>query len=51
MPSPARSGETGTLFLPFEGDRGFSILLSKALLLANDDTITDPTITRQLQLP
>jgi hypothetical protein len=51
VPSSARSGDTGNLFLPFEGDRGFSILLSKALLLANDDTITDPTITRQLSLP
>ncbi len=35
-------------FLPFEGDRTLSIILSKAFLLAEDDKITDPTITRQL---
>jgi hypothetical protein len=37
------------LFLPFEGDSGLSIILSKALLLANDDKITDVTITRQIK--
>jgi hypothetical protein len=41
--------ETNTnLFLPFEGDNGLSIILSKALLLANDDKITDSTITSQI---
>lgn len=34
--------------LPFEGDIMFSTILSKALLLAEDRTITDPTITRQI---
>jgi len=38
------------VFLPFEGDRGFSILLSKAFLLAEDDKITDSTITSQLRI-
>ena len=39
--------ETG-VFLPFEGDAVLSIILSKALLLMNDDQITDETILRQL---
>ncbi|AMV18161.1 DUF4132 domain-containing protein [Planctomyces sp. SH-PL14] len=38
------------MFLPFEGDRTLSIILSKALLLAADTKITDTTITRQIQL-
>jgi hypothetical protein len=37
------------LYLPFEGDRTLSIIISKALLLADDDEITDRTITRQLK--
>jgi hypothetical protein len=36
------------VFLPFEGDATLSIILSKALLLAADMKITDPTITRQI---
>lgn len=39
----------GKLFLPFEGDRTLSIILSKALLLADDAKIKDPTITRQIK--
>lgn len=38
----------GRLFLPFEGDNMLSIIISKALLLSEDEKITDPTITRQL---
>ena len=34
--------------LPFEGDRTFSMILSKAFLLVEDDKITDPTILRQI---
>lgn len=34
--------------LPFEGDRVLSLILSKALLLANDTKIKDDTIRRQL---
>lgn len=47
---PERSHERSTdkLFLPFEGDTLLSIILSKALLLAEDDKITDPTIVRQI---
>jgi hypothetical protein len=36
------------LFLPFEGDNTLSIIISKALLLAEDAKIKDPTITRQM---
>ncbi len=36
------------LFLPFEGDRVLSVILSKAFLLAADDKIMDATILRQL---
>ena len=36
------------LFLPFEGDSTLSIIISKALLLAEDSNITDPTIARQI---
>lgn len=36
------------VFLPFEGDARFSLILSKAFLLAEDKKITDPTITRQI---
>ena len=37
------------LFLPFEGDATLSIVLSKAFLLASDDSIKDPTIVRQIK--
>jgi hypothetical protein len=36
------------VFLPFEGDSTLSIIVSKALLLAEDTKIKDPTITRQI---
>jgi len=36
------------IFLPFEGDSGFSLILSKAFLLAADDKITDGTILMQI---
>ena len=36
------------LFLPFEGDRTLGIILSKALLLAEDTKIQDPTILHQI---
>ncbi|HEX4070280.1 MAG TPA: DUF4132 domain-containing protein, partial [Planctomycetaceae bacterium] len=43
----ARSSE-GDLFLPFEGDSLLSIIISKALLLADDSKIKDKTITQQI---
>jgi hypothetical protein len=47
---PDRSAKTGTenIFLPFEGDSGLSVVLSKAFLLAEDDKITDGSITSQI---
>jgi hypothetical protein len=47
-----QSSDTGArisdLFLPFEGDVVLSTIVSKALLLASDRSITDPSITRQI---
>nr|WP_244204520.1 hypothetical protein [Streptomyces africanus] len=37
-----------TGYLPYEGDRMLAVILSKAMLLANDTKITDPTILSQL---
>ena len=37
------------IFLPSEGDRTLSLILSKAMVLAADREITDPTITRQIR--
>lgn len=36
------------LFLPFDDDPLLSLILSKAFLLADDATMTDPSITRQI---
>jgi hypothetical protein len=38
----------GKVFLPFEGDNTLAIILSKAFLLAEDWSIKDPTILRQI---
>lgn len=46
---PGRTSEPPPLFLPFEGDQTLAVILSKAFLLAADDTIADPTITRQIK--
>lgn len=47
---PGRSDPTlpQKMYLPFEGDRTLSIILSKAFLLADDTKITDPTIISQI---
>lgn len=45
---PVRSGPTKPLMLPFEGDAVLSIILSKVVMLAADDKITDPTIVQQI---
>lgn len=44
----SRKAEASTGYLPFEGDGALSVILSKAMLLAKDKEITDPTITSQL---
>jgi hypothetical protein len=46
---PANSARTRRVMLPFDGDEVLSVILSKAMLLANNDTITEPTILRQLK--
>jgi hypothetical protein len=45
----ARAEDGGNILLPFEGDNALSIIISKALLLAQDDEITDPSIVRQIE--
>jgi hypothetical protein len=45
----SESAGGGALFLPFEGDNTLSIVLSKALMLADDTKITDPTIVSQIK--
>ena len=49
VPDARSRSQPDNLFLPFEGDATLSIILSKALLLAADDKIKDPTITRQIE--
>jgi hypothetical protein len=46
---PASSARAKRVMLPFDGDEVLSVILSKALLLAADNKITDPTILRQLE--
>jgi hypothetical protein len=48
VPDRSKKENTETTFLPFEGDAGLSVILSKAMLLVDDDKITDPTITSQI---
>ena len=43
------SRSLGRVFLPFEGDTTLSIIISKALLLADDRSITDPIIVSQIR--
>lgn len=42
-------GVADDVYLPFEGDRMLSIILSKALMLARDDKISDPGIVAQIR--
>ncbi|HEX8202728.1 MAG TPA: DUF4132 domain-containing protein, partial [Isosphaeraceae bacterium] len=46
--APAGAGAS-PVFLPFEGDATLAIIVSKALLLAEDRKITDRTITSQIR--
>ncbi|WP_086608582.1 DUF4132 domain-containing protein [Erythrobacter donghaensis] len=45
---PKNTAPADKVWLPFEGDRTLSIIISKAVLLAADDTITDPVIIAQI---
>lgn len=49
VPDRSKKNLTQNVFLPFEGDNALSIILSKAMLLAEDDKITDRTITSQIR--
>jgi len=44
----ANAGGPQAGYLPFEGDRMLAVILSKAMMLAADTEITDPTILSQL---
>ncbi len=48
VPARGKDKNLDNVFLPFEGDRGLSLVLSKAFLLADDDKITDTTILSQI---
>ncbi len=50
VPNQHNSASADKVFLPFEGDSGLSIVLSKAFLLAEDHKITDSTITSQINI-
>lgn len=48
VPDQAVRREKEPIYLPFEGDTLLSVIISKAILLASDEKITDPTILLQL---
>ena len=48
VPDAQARVQQSDLFLPFEGDNVLSIIISKALLLAEDNKIKEPSITRQI---
>jgi len=49
VPGPRSRDPLAGMPLPFEDDQTLTIILSKAMLLANDTKITDPTIIRQIR--
>lgn len=49
VPDRSKKDVAKNVFIPFEGDAGLSTIISKALLLMNDDKITDPTIISQIK--
>jgi len=49
VPSRSTDGLKEKLFVPFEGDQTLAVILSKAMLLAEDQKITDATIVRQIK--
>lgn len=48
VPGQSKDHSTDEVYLPFDGDWVLSVIISKAMMLANDNKITDPTILRQL---
>ena len=49
VPKQSQSEDDGKVFLPFEGDRTLSVIISKAFLLADDAKIKDATIVSQIR--
>lgn len=49
VPGRGKARQLDNLYLPFEGDRVLSIIISKAFMLADEDKITDSTILSQLR--
>lgn len=49
VPAQSTAKAADKVFLPFEGDRTLSIILSKAFLLAEDKKIKDPSILSQIR--
>ena len=48
VPGRQADASPDSQFLPFEGDRTMSVIVSKALMLADDAKIKDPTINSQI---
>ncbi|MEL7121473.1 MAG: DUF4132 domain-containing protein [Bacteroidota bacterium] len=48
VPDRSKKGQADNVFLPFDDDAVFSIILSKAFLLADDDKIEDRVILNQI---
>jgi hypothetical protein len=46
---PAGKTKAPRLLLPFDGDEILSVILSKIVMLAQDDKITDDTILHQIR--
>jgi hypothetical protein len=49
VPKQSQSDADGKVFLPFEGDRTLSVIISKAFLLADDAKIKDASIVSQIR--
>ncbi len=49
VPDRSKKSKAQTKFIPFEGDGMLSIILSKALLLVDEDKITDRSILSQIE--
>jgi hypothetical protein len=49
VPDSSAKDDANDIYLPFEGDRMFSIILSKAMMLAADDKITNKHILAQIR--
>lgn len=49
VPGRSQTAREGQVYLPFEGDNSLSIILSKALMLAEDKKIKDQSILLQIR--